>query len=222
MAPVPPEWQSAFGGVAITGQFGLSVVGSTSSGPAVTVFNPDTVGSGSTVPGNTLLYFPLTHPACGSLGCEATQNTVFNLSSGYGGVAFPPGTRSVLFVGAQGIGPYCYGTALACNDPFMSDVKGPHAPPYRYQIWAYDANDLVAVKNGTKQSWEPRPYAQILLNEMPYNDNNFVKGAAYDANTGHLYITQDYGSNPRVEVYQIKVDGVTTAQPMPPTAVSVQ
>ena len=39
-------------------------------------------------------------------------------------------------------GPYCY-------DPTNS-YKTVHAYPYRYQVWAYDLNELAAVKAGEK------------------------------------------------------------------------
>lgn len=213
MIPIPAEWQSAFGGKAFTGMWGLSIVSSTSAGPALTVFNPDDVGVVNPIPGKTVLYYPISNPVCGAKNCEATQNNTYNLSTGYSGMAFPPGTRTILFVGAHGTGPYCYGTALECgNDTAMSDVKGPHAQPYRYQIWAYDANDILAVKNGTKQTWEPKPYAILVLDGMANSNNAFTKGAGYDPETGLLFIAQDYGGEPRIEVYKINASsgGTTT------------
>lgn len=210
MTPIPPEWQAAFGGQAFTGLYGVSIVSTTSAGPSLTVFNPDSVGTANPIPGKTVLYYPLSNPVCGAVNCEATQNDIYNLSTGYGGMAFPPGSRTVLFVEAHGTGPYCYNTAQACNDPAMPDVKGPHAPPYRYQILAYDANDILAVKNGTKQTWEPKPYGIWPLNDMPNSGNAFIKGAGYDPETGQLYIAQDYGTQARIEVYQIKSAGTGT------------
>lgn len=220
MTTIPPEWQAAFGGPALTGECCISVISSTSSGPAATVFNPDTVGTGS-LTGTTVLYYPLVNPVCGSVGCEASQNSVFNLTTRLGGMAFPSGSRTVLFIGAHGTGRYCYGTAQECgNDANLPDVKGPHAQPYRYQIWAYDANDLVAVKSGQKATHAPQPYAVWELTEMPNSDNPTIAGAGFDPQTGRLYITQDYYDQPRVEVYQIKVSAVVT--PKAPASVTVQ
>jgi hypothetical protein len=98
----------------------------------------------------------------------------------------------------------------------MPDVKGPHAPPYRYQILAYDANDLVAVKEGRKQSWEPKPYAVIVLDGMANSGNTFSKGAAYDPETQRLFITQDFGTAARVEVY--KINAASSTPPRTPGA----
>jgi hypothetical protein len=212
MTTIPSEWQASFGGPAFTGNCCISVTGSTSAGPSLTVFDPNDVGVRNPIPGKTVLFYPLSNPVCGAEHCEAAQSPVYNLTSVYGGVAFPRGSRSVLFVTAHGTGCYWYGgwdqpSFGGCSekDPALSDVKGPHAPPYRYQILAYDANDLLAVKTGAKQTWQPKPYAVLILDGMPNSGNDRIKGAGYDSETGRLYIAQDYGDRPRLEVYQITV-----------------
>jgi hypothetical protein len=224
MTLIPSEWQTALGGPALTGQCCISVISSTSSGPAATVFNPTQVGS-ATLSGKTVLYYPLATPVCGSTGCEASTNSTFNLTTRVGGMAFPSGSRTLLFVGGHGTGKYCYGTAAECgNDTSMPDVKGPHAQPYRYQIWAYDANDLVAVKNGTKTTSTPKPYGVWPLSEMHNSGNPNIGGAGFSPTTGRLFITQDYGPNPMVEVYQITqgVGGPAPKKPSPPVNTGVQ
>ena len=39
--------------------------------------------------------------------------------------------------------------------------KGPHSVngDYAYQVWAYNANDFLAVEDGQMQPWEVQPYA---------------------------------------------------------------
>jgi hypothetical protein len=222
MTLIPQEWRSAFGGPALTGQCCISVISSTSSGPSATVFDPATVGNG-TLSGKTVLYYPLATPVCGSTGCEASTNSTFNLTTRVGGMAFPPGSRTLLFIGGHGTGKYCYGTAAECgNDSAMPDVKGPHAQPYRYQIWAYDVNDLVAVKNGSKATSAPKPYGVWPLTEMSHSGNPNIAGAGFNPVTGHLFITQDYGANPRVEVYTVTVNGTPSKTPSPPGNVGIQ
>ncbi len=215
MAAIPNEWQTTLKGVALTGNCCMSVISSTSAGPSATVFNPADVGAKKPIPGKTVLYYPLTNPVCGALHCETTQNNIFNLTTRLGGIAWPSGTRSVLFIVAMGVGPFCYGTAIACKDPAMGDAKGPHAPPYQYQILAYDAKDLVAVEQGKQQPWDPKPYAVIPLNGMPDSGTYYIQGAVLDPATNRLYVTQDYGSDPRVEVYQI------TAPPTPKSPINL-
>jgi hypothetical protein len=212
MAAVPPEWRSLLGGPALTGNCCLSIISRTSAGPAVSVFNPNDVGRVSPVPATPLLAYPLSHP----LAPEATQNDLFNTTTQIAGVAFPPGTRSVLFFGVHGSGPWCYGTGGdngECHDPAVAS-KGPHAYPYVHQVWAYDALDLLAVKNGQRQRWELRPYATWRLTEMNDTGDAGIAGAAYDPTSGRLYLTERYGEEPVVHVYQITASGgVSTATP---------
>jgi hypothetical protein len=158
------------------------------------------VGSQDPVPATPLLYYPAAHPLA---GWDAT-NPYFNGSTNIVGLAFPPGSRSVLFFGRHGTGEFCYGTGDECNDPVESS-KGTHAYPYVHQVWAYDVLDLLAVKNGSQQPWELQPYAVWQLSEMDASGSATIAGAAYDPASGRVYITERYGENPVVHVYQITV-----------------
>ncbi len=83
------------------------------------------------------------------------------------GVLFADGTRSVLFFGTKGLGPYCYGTGGTngeCFDPERTG-KGDHAYPYANFVWAYDVNDLVAAKNGQKNPWDVLPYTGWIMGQ---------------------------------------------------------
>jgi hypothetical protein len=211
MTTIPDEWRSALGGPALTGNCCLSIIGASSSGPAATVFNPDHLGTVNPIPGSTVLFYPLDHP----LADVTTQNNLFNLATQMGGIAFPSGSRSVLFIGRQGTGPYCYGCGIdpgescpadchgeCCVDP-CDHSKGTHSSPYSHQVWAYDASDLALVKNGEKEPWEPRPYATWTLDDMDTSGCADIRSAGYDPLTHRLYITQGFGESPRVDVYRI-------------------
>ncbi len=200
MTTIPLEWRSALGGPALTGQCCIPIVSRTSAGPAASVFDPDDVGRTNPISATTVLAYPLAHP----LADVDTQNDYFNLATQIVGIAFPPGTRSVLFFGKQGIGPYCYGTGAECNDP-IDGAKGTHAYPYVHQVWAYDALDLLAVKNGQKQSWAVQPYALWRLYQMDNTGSASIAGATYDPASGRVYITEAYGAEPAVHVYQLAV-----------------
>ncbi len=202
MTTVPLEWQTLFGGPALTGKGCLSIISNNSCGPCATVFDPDDVGSENPVPGNTLLFYPLAHP----LADPSSQNELFNLTTHMLGIAFPNGSRSVLFFGRHGYGPYCYGIGGEtgeCPDP-CDESHGTHAYPYRSQVWAYDANDLMQVKNGVKQCWEIQPYTYWTMDEITDVCSN-PEGACYDPDTGRLYITDALGEEVLVFVYQIIV-----------------
>lgn len=200
MTLIPPQWRPWLGGPALTSQCCLAIIGNSSCGPAATVFDPDDVGRETPIPGTTVLYYPLAHP----LAQPDTQNLLYNLATQIVGVAFPEGSRSVLFFGRHGTGPYCYGTGAECGDP-ADDSKGTHAYPYQHQVWAYDANDLVAVRNGERLPWELRPYATWRLDELDASGDAKMVSAGYDPGRGRLYVAQSYGDFPRIEVYQISV-----------------
>lgn len=222
MTQVEPTWTTLMGGPMMTGNCCTSVISSTSAGPATTVFDPDTVGVTTPFPGTTILNYPYPNELCGNGAtfCESDQNSLYNLTTVYGGMAWPTGTRSVLFVMGQGIGCYWYGgpatpTGGCSPDVWRTDVtSGPHAPPYQFQILAYDANDLLKVKNGIINVYAPQPYAIIVLSGGNMNagaTNGNIKGATYDQATGRLYITTDYFDQPIVEVFQITVPSAGTA-----------
>jgi hypothetical protein len=133
---------------------------------------------------------------------------VWNGTSVVGGVTFPSGTRSVLFFGHHGTGPFCYGEGGAtgeCPDP-ANDSKGNHAFPYKFVVWAYDANDLAAVKAGQREAWNVWPYAIWDLT-LPYTTAGYaiLKGAAFDPQTGRIYVAAGFSDadRPVIHVFQV-------------------
>ncbi|MBM3777376.1 MAG: hypothetical protein FJW23_03925 [Acidimicrobiia bacterium] len=211
MAPVPAGWQAALGGPAFTGNCCLSVISRTSNGPALFTFDPADVGVKNPIPTTALVYYPHENP----LRAWNTKNDLFNGTTEVRGVVLPEGTRSVLFFGRHGMGTFCYGAGGAtkppgsqpwCHDP-ASEYQGTHAYPYEQYVWAYDANELVEVKNGTKRPWEVKPYAVWTL-DPPYKGGlgRQINGAAYDPATGRIFLTvafADEGGRPLVLVYKI-------------------
>jgi hypothetical protein len=213
MTTIPSEWQGLLGGPALTGACCLAIVNRTSWGPAVSVFNPDDIGRRNPVPATELIGYPYTHP----LSQWRSDSTLYNGTTEIAGVAFPAGTRSVLFIGKQGTGAFCYDEPSApCNDP-ASPYKGVHGYPYVHQVWAYDANDLLAVKQGTRQPWDVRPYATWTLREMNASGSASIAGAAYDPRTRRLYVTEHYGATPRVHVYEISTASAEDPSGPPPS-----
>lgn len=212
MTMIPEEWRSSFGGPALTGQCCINIISRSSAGPAASVFDPDDVGGVDPVPAQMVLGYPLEHP----LAPVESQNDYFNLATRMGGVAFPSGTRSVLFLGMQGTGPFCYGTGEECGDP-VDPYHGTHAYPYVHQVWAYDALELLAVRNGEKQPWEVQPYGIWRLPEMDSTGSARITGATYDPEGGRLYVTEEYGEEPRVHVYQVDLGGSSIFADVPST-----
>jgi hypothetical protein len=219
-ALVPGEWQAALGGPVLNGQCCLAIISRTSYGPALFALDPTQIGLRDPSPATPLLYYPSDHPTLGQWGATGSM---FNGSTQMGGVVFPDGTRSVLFFGRQGLGPFCYGESTNdpdkhgtrvpgssaddyCYDP-TSGSKGTHAYPYAYYVWAYDAADLASVKSGQRRPWDVKPYAAWRLDLGPFGTpSGIINGVAYDPKTGWIYIAQDHGdgSYPLIHVFTVK------------------
>ena len=205
MATVPAEWRAALGGPAVTGQCCISIISRTSFGPGLFAWNPADLGRREQMTVTPLLYYPQQHP---TLGAWDGANDVFGGTTQVAGVAIIDGTRTVLFAGRNGIGKFCYGEGTGderkagepqtggekyCYDPTSTD-KGQHAFPYRLQFWAYDVNDLAAVRAGNREPWDVRPYA-VWPFELPAIGDPYPRlGAiAYDSARRRLFMTQLFG-----------------------------
>jgi hypothetical protein len=220
LATVPPEWQAPLGGSAITGQCCIPIVSRTSWGPDAFAWNPARLGTISPLPAIPLLYYTGDHH---TLGNWDGSNSTYGSTTQIGGVAIIAGTRTALFFGRNGTGPSCYGDgttnislagtraadgATYCYDP-TSDYKGPHAYPYRYQVWAYDLNDWAAVKAGRKQPWEVVPYGVWPLSLPTPTPDGVIGGIGYDAARQLVYLSQmyadldGYASRPVIHVFDI-------------------
>jgi hypothetical protein len=140
------------------------------------------------------------------------------------GLAVPNGSRSALFIGRHGTGPVCYGDGSECGDP-VDPYKGYHAYPYAYYVWAYDLEELAAVKNGSKNPYDARPYAMWPL-DLPFADaTRMIEGATFDHATSRLFIAAAYSDGTRPLIHVFTVTGTTappvTLAPQPPTNVRV-
>ncbi len=209
MTTIPEEWRQAFNGPALTGQCCISIISRSSAGPAVSVFNPDQVGSITPVPSTTVLAYPIDHP----LAPPESQNYLFNLSTQIMGVAFPPGTRSVLFFGRHGTGPYCYDTGAVCGDP-ADPYKGPHAYPISTRsgptMPMISLPSRMAPDNHGKSSRMPSGNYREWTN----TGSASIMGATYDPASGRLFFTEMYEDTPTIHVYQIDPPVVDTTPPL--------
>jgi hypothetical protein len=236
MANVPSEWQQKLGGTAITGQCCLPIAWRTSWGPSAFAWNPTNLGAVSPVPVTPLLYYPDSHH---NLGHWDGSSPVYGGTTQINGVAIIAGTRTVLFFGRNGTGPFCYGNGTSdprlvgtrgpdneiyCFDP-TTPAKGQHAYPYQYQIWAYDLNDLAAVKAGTKQPWDVMPYGVWPFSLPTPEPMVRIGGVGYDSSRQLLYVSQlladqdGYGYRPIIHVLKVgNAPGSATPLPAPTPA----
>jgi hypothetical protein len=207
MGVVPNEWQSMLGGPALTGNQTVPISSATSFGPALTAFNPDDVGTNQQIPGNTLLFYPIDKPLCGTYGCENTANPIFNLTTIIRGHALPSRTGSILFIAKHGIGEYWYGGMTSQNGTQAAPGSmgvGPKSDRYEFRIYAYKLNDLADVKSGLKSPSQVMPYAIWPLPELTsMHPEAFVNGSTYDDQSGLLFVTPQYSNKGIVQVYKI-------------------
>ncbi len=234
MALIPPEWRGALGGPALTGLGGISIISRSSYGPCAWVFNPDDLGVKDPAPATMLVGYPQGHT---TLGNWSEASLYFNMVSEIRGLVFPYGTSTLLFFGRHGLGKTgqgdtCYGAGTSdpsldgkevdglhyCYDPTDSS-KGCHGYPYVYRIWAYDAHDLLKVKNGDinpqtgqpYKPWDITPYAIWNLSFPFAIENAHIMGAAYDPSTQRVFISEYGGERygmepyPLIHVYRVNV-----------------
>ncbi len=235
LALVPAEWQSLLGGNAITGQCCIPIAWRTSWGPAAFAFDLHQIGQPA-VAASPRLFYTGEHATLGPWdGANPTYGATIQIS----GLAIVAGTRTALYIGRNGLGPNCYGNGTSiqslngttgpdgatwCYDPTTGD-KGSHAYPYRYQIWAYDLNDFVAVKEGRKQPWEVVPYG-VWPFDLPTPEPSVkLGGIGYDALRQILYISQlgadqdGYSYRPIIHAIHLDVPAAS-AGAVPPVAVA--
>jgi len=72
-------------------------------------------------------------------------------------------------------------------------------------VWAYDALDFVAAKNGQKDAWDVTPYASWDFSPVFTAPAKTAGGVAFDPATGRIYISEVGvgGSKPVISVYQV-------------------
>jgi hypothetical protein len=214
MAPIPSEWKSALGAPYLTGQGDLSIISRTSNGPGVFGFDPSTLGSSpsSAVP---YVYYNVNNP----LGpYEGFVSPIQSGTTTLGGVVFVPGTSSVLFFGGTGTNYDGYGEGSAWGDNVIT-AKGPHSlnGEYAFQVWAYNVNDLISVKNGSVQPWQVAPYA-VWNFATPFNGGFRIGGVAFDQSTNKIYISvpnadtqKPYSSLPVIYAFQVNTNTPSSA-----------
>ena len=199
MGHIPSEWQSLLGGPCFTGNSSMSIISKCSSGPTFYAFDPDDIGVTAPIPSTPLMWFNLTDPIL-DLDTDAANDWWIRADTVNNGMAFPSGTRSVLFISRHGYGDRTYKTDSRCGAG-----GGEGAWPYRRQVTAFDANDLLAVKNGEINPHDVEPYVWWTLPGPEASCADMTAGGcAYDPITRRIFITEGYGgSTPEVHVFQV-------------------
>jgi len=199
MARIPTAWRASLGNNdTLVHSTGLSIysAGPVSMGPNLIAFKKADVGVLSPVPGVHLLYYPYSFAQSFSLSPQMGYPQGDLVSDGpfppapvwgncgeTGGMMWADGTRTIAFFGESGDGTQFYGDAFGTH--------GQHAEPYTYKYWLYDANDLIAVYNGTKNNYNVLPYEwgtwTFNINGSG-NERHRLNGVAFDYTTNKVYL----------------------------------
>jgi hypothetical protein len=220
MCLIPAAWQTALGGKALTGWAGISINSNANKGPPAYAFDPDLVGTGA-LTAQTLLHYSNANPLDGesqnplvgddAKGSQAPLWTSASFDYGTFGMSIPNGTDSLLYFGPHPVGVQGYndtaGYEVDSIDAYYGggtrnafDLKqrtrGPYVGTYTVQCWAYNLNDLAAVKAGSLIPYNVKPYA-VWSMCIPYasassTNSDLTKltvgGSAYDPASKRLFI----------------------------------
>ncbi|TXD36958.1 hypothetical protein FRC98_09460 [Lujinxingia vulgaris] len=211
VSPIPEELQAELGATHLTGSSGgIPIHGRASIGPSFFTFDPAplTAPPSEVVPTEALLDFSLEHPLHEDMNnTDGTNDIWTHLSRATFGF-IPPGSRTYLVIGESGGHEtgVCYkctpeGGTANCGGYCANNVTD-----YSPFFWAFDIDDLIAVKDGDKLPHEVRPFAHGPF-EIPFNTTS-IGGGAFDAERGLLYLTAQradregtYSNPPVIMVY---------------------
>jgi hypothetical protein len=216
MASVPREWRAALGAPLLSGASGYPIISTTSSGPGAFGFDPNALGP-KAAPATPYVFYPVDKPLGPYTG---PANPLQNGNTTVTGAVFVPGTRSVLFFGVTGTNFSGYGTPEDYGDA-LHGGKGSHSlnGQYAFQVWAYDANQFVAAKQGKVKPWQVLPFDVWNFN-FPIPGNYTLGGVAFDPDTGRIYLSAmnadtkaPYSCLPLIEVFQINLTVTAPANP---------
>lgn len=192
ISPIPAEWRSALGGDSLTGQSsGIPIISRTSVGPSAFSFNTNTFFTGSTptpVPTTKLLDFSLRNPLHDDLSNDSRNNSLWTHLSRVVFGLIVPGTSTYLTVGHSG--GHESGVCYKCtqnNGNLCGGYCAHDADDYYHYYWLWDVEDLIAVKNGTLNSYDVRPYAYGEF-PTPFATQRFG-GGTFDPASGLMYLS---------------------------------
>jgi hypothetical protein len=202
MAEVPEQWRDYIGASYVTGAAGQNRIEFSSAGPALFGFDATNPAGSS---GDPLVYYPISQALQWS--SQYVAQPLFNGTTKIEGVAFVPGTRSVIFIGSNGLSEIGYGVGSSFYDK-ARPYSGFHSRNgnYQYQVWSYDIDDFMAVRNGSMASWQIKPTSVMNFYLPTPEPGKFLGGTAFDPATGRLYVAQKLAgpdSTPVIHVYQL-------------------
>ncbi len=217
VSPIPDSWKALVGGDYIVGSSsGDPIISRWPVGPTAFAFKSADLlaasGSGDSIQTTTLLNYSLGHPLASDLSNETGENDIWtHLTRATYGIIVP-GTRTYLVLGYTG--GHESGICYKCEQD-DGNTCGGYCPPdpsdFTQYYWAYDMNDLLAVKADTLLPHEVRPYAYGKL-DTPFqgSGSRAIGGGSFDPASGRLFLTIQnadrlqgtYSNPPVVAVYR--------------------
>ncbi len=219
---IPQDWADRYvkGQRLATGRFREGVWAG--FGPALFAYDPgdesNPPAAGSTISTITpLLLYGIQEPETPEIITDPSQQMKDYLLADHwtGGAWLTTGEKSaVVFVGTKAINRSWYGFANGVewaydcaekNPPtcpevpdFPNENRGYWGEDYQAQMIFYDPADLAAVAEGKLQSWEPQPYATLILDPDLFNPEldlanskrDIVMACAFDRQHGLLYVVE--------------------------------
>jgi hypothetical protein len=179
---------------------GWPIIGRLSVGPTAFSFTEGSINSNDfSISSNKLLDFSLNEEERlhVDLSNESLQNDLWtHMSRAVYGIVVP-GTSTYLTIGnsAGHTSSVCY--KCTQND---GNLCGGYCPPdtadYYNYYWLWNIHDMLKVKDGSINSYDPEPYDYGVL-EVPYHTANHFDfgGATYDPTTNRLFISLLAGDN---------------------------
>ncbi|MCP4110235.1 MAG: hypothetical protein GY749_32725 [Desulfobacteraceae bacterium] len=166
-----------------------------------------------------------------STGDSMEMNDYQDSDHWYGGAWLTAGSNAaVIFAGTKAVGKSWYGFAngvvwpydCADHDPptcpeypaWPYDDRGFWADGYKGQIIFYNPDDLADVAIGTKQTWEPQPYASLDINQHLFDPEiditrykrDIIGSTGFDRTNGLLYIIEKLADGDKSIIHVWKVN----------------
>jgi hypothetical protein len=201
ISPIPVPWQDYLGGTHIAGMSsGYPIIGRLSVGPTAFSFSEDDINTtGLNISSIKLLDFSLNEKERLHIDIsnESLGNDIWtHLSRAVYGLVIP-GTCSYLTIGNSGghTNTVCY--KCTQNDGNLcGGYCSPDTSDYYNYFWLWNIHDLLQVKNGELNAYDPRPYAYGNL-DIPFHSNEHFDfgGASYDPLSNRLFVSLLKGDN---------------------------
>jgi hypothetical protein len=167
--------------------------GQDAQGPSIFAIAPWQSGNPPAA-GSTLSAIPLLLYQDVTVENGATMDGYHHSDEWTGAAWLTAGDKSaVIFVGNKGQGECWYGNpdgpCLDCDD------RGWWSTTFVGQMIFYDPAELVAVAQGSMETWKPQPYAILNIDDVLYHietdqQKHHVAAAAFDRQNGLLYVVE--------------------------------